>query len=104
MAEVAEEILIEASLAEVWDAYFEPRGWASWVDGFAAVEAAEGYPEVGGTLRWRSRPAGRGSVTERVLEHEPRRRHRIGFADPESEGELLTTFGIEGQGVRVRCK
>jgi hypothetical protein len=42
-----------------------------------------------------------------VLEHEPRRRHRIAFSDPESDGELLTTFAIEKapdgeQGTRVR--
>jgi uncharacterized protein YndB with AHSA1/START domain len=91
----AESILIAASAAEVWDFYFEPRTWPSWVDGFARVEAADGYPEAGGTLRWHSTPAGRGPVTERVLEHEPRRLHRIEFSDETSEGELTTRFEIE---------
>ena len=36
-----------------------------------------------------------------MLEHEPRRLHRIAFADPESSGELTTTFEIEGEGARV---
>ena len=36
-----------------------------------------------------------------MLEHQPRRRHRIEFSDPESSGELLTTFEIEGEGTRV---
>ncbi len=31
-------------------------------------------------------------VRERVLEHDPMRRHRIEFSDPESHGELTTTF------------
>jgi Polyketide cyclase / dehydrase and lipid transport len=91
----AESILILASAAEVWDFYFEPRTWPSWVDGFARVEAADGYPDVGGTLHWRSTPAGRGPVTERVLEREPRRLHRIAFSDETSEGELTTRFEIE---------
>jgi hypothetical protein len=91
----AESILVPASAAEVWDYYFEPRTWGSWVDGFARVEASDGYPEVGGTLRWRTTPAGRGLVEERVLEHEPRRVHRIAFSDETSEGELLTRFEIE---------
>jgi hypothetical protein len=65
------------------------------VDGFAQVEAADGYPEVGGTLRWRSVPAGRGVVAERVLDHEPRRLHRVAFSDETSEGELATSFAIE---------
>lgn len=102
MAVVSESVLVEASLAECWATYFDARTWGSWVDGFQAiVEAAGGYPESGGTLRWRSVPAGRGEVRERVLEHEPRRRHRISFTDPAMEGELQTTFAIEGEGTRV---
>ncbi|MGH2953691.1 MAG: SRPBCC family protein [Solirubrobacterales bacterium] len=101
MGRASQSILVGASLAETWDHYFDPRGWPAWVDGFQAVEAAEGYPEVGGTLRWRSLGAGRGRVGERVLEHEPRRRHRIAFEDPQSAGELETTFAIEGEGTRV---
>lgn len=101
MATVSDSVLVSATLAETWDHYFEPRGWPSWVDGFAAVEAREGYPGEGATLIWRSTPAGRGRVTERVLEHAPRRRHRIEFSDPESRGRLLTTFAVEGAGTRV---
>lgn len=92
---------IEASLAEVWDAYFDRPGWRSWVDGFGSVESDSGYPETGGTLVWRSRPDGRGTVTERVLEHEPRRRHRVAYEDDHASGELLTTFAIEGSKVVV---
>jgi Polyketide cyclase / dehydrase and lipid transport len=101
MAVVEESVLVRASLAETWDHYFDPRGWGSWVDGYQAAIESEGYPEPGGVLRWRSVPAGRGEVTERVLEHEPRRRHRVAFADPAMEGELETVFEIEGEGTRV---
>jgi hypothetical protein len=101
MAKVAESVLVAASLAETWDHYFDQSGWRSWVEGFEAVVSSEGYPEVGGTLRWRSNPAGRGEVSERVLEHEPRRSHRIAFTDPQAEGELATTFAIEGESTRI---
>jgi Polyketide cyclase / dehydrase and lipid transport len=101
MATLEESLLVEASLAEVWAHYFEPSGWPAWVDGFAMVESVLGYPEEGGTLVWRSNPAGRGTVRERVIEHQPRRSHRIEFSDPESEGELLTRFSIEGEATRV---
>jgi hypothetical protein len=101
MSQAKASVLVTASLAETWDHYFDPRGWSVWVDGFQAAESAEGYPDVGGSLRWRSVEAGRGRVTERVLEHEPRRRHRIAFSDPQSEGELLTEMAIEGDGTRV---
>jgi hypothetical protein len=101
MSRVTESVNVEASLAEVWDYYFEPRGWPAWVDGFASVESSDGYPERGSSLRWRSIPAGRGEVTERVLEHEPRRVHRVAFRDPASTGELRTEFAIDGRGTRV---
>jgi hypothetical protein len=102
MSRVTESLLVDASLKEVWDLYFDPARWRSWVDGFAAVERSDGYPEVDGTLIWRSNPAGRGTVTERVVEHAPRTRHRIEWSDPESSGELLSEFGVEGDSVRVR--
>ena len=101
MSRVSASVAVRASLAEVWDYYFDPAGWSAWVDGFARVDSDMGYPEVGGTLRWSSGPAGRGTVTERVVEHEPRRLHRVEFEDPESTGQLTVTFGIEGKGTLV---
>jgi hypothetical protein len=101
LSTVSATVVVQASLAEVWDHYFQPRGWPSWVDGFGHVEVNDGYPGVGGTLRWRSVPAGRGQVTEHVVEHEPRRLHRVDFRDPESSGRLLARFEIESQGTRV---
>jgi Polyketide cyclase / dehydrase and lipid transport len=101
VSKVSESVVVVASLAEVWDYYFEPRGWPAWVDGFGRTETSAGYPEAGGSLRWRSIPAGRGEVTEHVLEHEPRRLHRVAFRDPASAGELRTTFEIAGQGTAV---
>lgn len=95
MPTVAESVHVAASLAETWELYFDADAWPAWVDGFGGVESSSGYPERGGTLRWRSTPAGRGVVEERVLDHEPRRAQRIAFSDPESEGELRTRFEIE---------
>jgi hypothetical protein len=101
MSGVAASVPVRASLAEVWDYYFDPAGWPAWVDGFARVESDMGYPEVGGTLRWSSTPAGRGTVTERVVEHESRRLHRVEYEDPETTGQLTVTFRIEGEGTLV---
>jgi hypothetical protein len=101
MGEVAESVMIDASLAETWDCHFDRRRWASWVEGFAAVESAEGYPKTGGRLRWRSTPAGRGTVAEEVLAHQPRSLHRVAFTDPQSQGELETRFEVRGDQTRV---
>lgn len=105
MASVRAEILIDASLAEVWDLYFAPRTWRSWVSEFrGADEMDDGYPEAGGTLVWHTGPAGRGQVTETVLDHEPRRVHRIRYLDENSEGEQLTKFEISGSQTKVEIE
>ena len=103
MARVESTVQVEASLAETWDHYFDQSGWAAWVEGFSSVATQKDYPEAGGTLSWRSGASGRGVVDERVLEHEPRRLHRIAFRDPASQGELRTTFQIKGPGTEVSC-
>ncbi|HSI80835.1 MAG TPA: SRPBCC family protein, partial [Solirubrobacterales bacterium] len=92
MAQVEANTEVDASLAEAWDLYFDASRWPAWVDGFGSVASSAGYPEGGGTLVWRSTPAGRGTVHERVAEHEPRRLHRIEFSDPEASGTLETSF------------
>jgi hypothetical protein len=97
MSRVSASVAVDASLAEVWDYYFQPETWPAWVDGFGGVESSSGYPEQGGSLRWRSIPAGRGEVTERVVEHEPRRVHRVSFEDSDTLGELSVTFAIEAK-------
>lgn len=101
MATLSESILVGASLADTWDHYFDPATWPAWVEGFERVDRSEGYPEENGTLVWRSNPAGRGTVSERVLDHEPRTLHRIEFTDPQSSGALTTRFAIEGAETRV---
>ena len=92
MGKVDAQVEISAPIADVWDLYFERSRWPSWVDGFRAVTREEGYPEVGGALEWRSTPAGRGQVEERVLVHQPRSLHRIAYSDPGSAGELEVGF------------
>lgn len=103
MAQVETSIEVDAPLADAWATFFEVERLIDWVDGFAAVISVDGYPEEGGTLVWRSTPAGRGQVTERVVAHEPRRLHRVEFSDPESSGTLQTSFemlpsGESGEG------
>ena len=46
--------------------------WASFVEGFARVrEVSDDWPHEGAKLVWESIPAGRGRVTERVVESRP---------------------------------
>ncbi|MCB0877224.1 MAG: SRPBCC family protein [Solirubrobacterales bacterium] len=94
MATVEAAIEVPAALADTWDLFFDADRWGAWVDQFAVVVSAEEYPQAGGRLVWRSTPAGRGQVIERVTEHEPRSLHVVEYEDPESTGSLETRFGI----------
>lgn len=95
MSKVEATIEIAAPLAEVWDLYFDRRRWAAWVDGFSSVSSESGYPKEGGTLTWRSTPAGRGMVNERVSAHDLRSLHRVDFEDPAAKGRLEVTFEMQ---------
>lgn len=104
MTRVSATVRVGASLKESWDLYFDSRSWPAWVDGFRFVETECGYPEAGGELVWHSIPTGRGTVRERVRDHEPRTLHRIAFTDPQAAGELETRFAVEGEGTRVTLR
>ena len=98
MGRAGASVEVAAPLADVWELLTDPARWASWVDGFDSLIGVDGFPEVGGTATWRSTPAGRGTVTERVLENEPRRLLRTGYEDPGSSGEVRTTVAIVAEG------
>jgi uncharacterized protein YndB with AHSA1/START domain len=101
MATVSSTATIAATRAAVWRLYFEPESWPAWVDQFAAVVSASGYPEAGGELVWRSGAAGRGEVHEQVVEHLPESRHIVTYSDPSTKGRLLTEFREEGDATKV---
>jgi uncharacterized protein YndB with AHSA1/START domain len=101
MATVSSAVTVAAPRADVWRLYFDESSWPLWVDQFAAVVSAVGYPEVGGELVWRSGKAGRGEVREKVIDHVPESRHAITFTDPSTEGRLMTTFTEEGGATNV---
>ncbi len=96
MATVSSAVAVAAPRGDVWRLYFDQASWPLWVDQFAAVVSAVGYPEVGGELVWRSGKAGRGEVREKVIEHVPESRHAIKFTDPSTEGRLVTVFSDDG--------
>jgi Polyketide cyclase / dehydrase and lipid transport len=102
VATVAAEAEVAAAPVAAWALYFDQQLWPSWVDQFGSIVAVDGYPQVGGVLRWRSGRAGRGEVTERVLEHRSPERHRVRFADPQADGELTVSFEPSEGGTAVR--
>ncbi len=75
--------------------------WGSFVEGFArVVEQDAGWPADDSRLTWESIPAGRGRVTEKVVESGPDRFATLVFEDRLSGWQMLRVIESEG-GARV---
>jgi uncharacterized membrane protein len=83
--------------------WYDTDRWVEWVVGLERVVGVEpGWPaRVGATVTWRSNPAGRGTVRERVLEHVAGARQRLAVADDTIEGEQTISFAPADGGVQV---
>jgi Polyketide cyclase / dehydrase and lipid transport len=89
--------------------WYDTGRWPQWVDGLARVLGVDGdYPHAGARVRWESGPAGRGRVTETVLEHVPLEgqtvevrdetitgTQSVAFAPVDGEVEIVLTFEYE---------
>jgi hypothetical protein len=91
-----------ASVPEAESYWYDTGRWAEWVDGLEQVLSVEGdWPGAGATVSWRSGPAGRGHVTERVVDHAPRRGQTLEVSDESIHGRQSIAFSAQPPGVRV---
>jgi polyketide cyclase/dehydrase/lipid transport protein len=72
MGVARDAITVPLAPEPAFDLWTDLTRWATFVDGFGHVERVDGgWPAEGAKLVWRSGPAGRGVVTERVVASEP---------------------------------
>jgi uncharacterized membrane protein len=65
-------VTVPLAAGPAFDLWTDLTRWPTFVDGFGHVEHVdEGWPAEGAKLVWRSSPAGRGVVSERVVASEP---------------------------------
>ncbi len=96
---------VEVSLTAAERLWYDTGRWAEWVDGLDAVTAVEGdWPAVGACVTWRSGPAGRGTVTERVLEYASGRGQRLAVHDRSIDGEQTVEFSAREAGAQVTLR
>jgi uncharacterized protein YndB with AHSA1/START domain len=87
---------------EALDLWLDTARWPTFVDGFLAVDRRhDRWPEPGATVVWRSRPGGRGTVTEKVLELEPPGRVVIEVLDDKLGGRQTVLFEEDEGGCAV---
>ncbi|MDQ3608603.1 MAG: SRPBCC family protein [Actinomycetota bacterium] len=93
---------LSGRVADAEALWYDLARWAAFVEGFAAVESVEhGWPREGGVLTWRSIPAGRGRVTERVTRHEVRGGQMSEVADDQLTGTQTVSFRPVDEGCEI---
>ena len=102
MATVRVAQSFDASVHEAETCWYDTSRWPSWVEGLEQVVAVDGdWPAVGSRVRWRSGPAGRGSVTETVVAHTPLAGQTVTVDDDSIRGRQSVSFTPVDAGVEV---
>jgi hypothetical protein len=102
MSQVSARLEIQGSVHEAETAWYDTSRWADWVDQLAQVVEVQGdWPRVGSWVVWQSGPAGRGRVTERVVEHLPLQGSTAEVEDASITGTQQVTFDPVPEGVAV---
>jgi uncharacterized membrane protein len=72
MSSVRRATAVNLTPEAAYELWVDTSRWATFIDGFGHVERQDAmWPQVGAKIVWRSPPAGRGVVTERVIANEP---------------------------------
>jgi Polyketide cyclase / dehydrase and lipid transport len=90
------------SVHEAESVWYDTDRWAEFVDGLERVErVTSGWPGAGAEISWRSGPAGRGHVTERVVDHQPLQGQSLEVEDDSIRGRQQIGFTPEDGSVAV---
>ena len=85
-----------ARALELW---LDTARWPTFVDGFGVMERRhDRWPEPGATVVWRSKPGGRGTVTEKVAEIESPSRFVVDVFDDKLAGRQTVTIEEDDRG------
>jgi hypothetical protein len=102
VATARETQFVEGSVHEAESCWYDTARWPAWVDELQRVTSVEGdWPRPGSVVRWESGPAGRGRVSERVVEYAPLEGQTLEVEDDAIEARQWVSFSPAGQGVEV---
>ncbi len=102
MGRASASVIVPGRTADAEALFYDPRRWASWVDGFGHVVKLEGdWPAVGARLLWQSPPGGRGLVQERVAAYEVRTGQTVEVEDETMRGRQVVAFKPRHDDVEV---
>jgi hypothetical protein len=99
---VGASLSFPGSVHEAETCWYDVRRWPAWVDGMDRVVDVSGeWPHAGAIVHWDSGPAGRGHVTEKVLEYEPLHAQTVEVTDDSIWGRQRVAFAPAEEGVEV---
>jgi hypothetical protein len=105
MSRVAAGQLLEGTVAQAEALWYDPRRWPNFVDGFGHVVKVEGeWPQAGSRIVWDSTPAGRGRVSEEVVDHRPGAGQELAVEDPRLRGTQRVAFADRAGRAEVRLE
>ena len=90
------------SVHEAERVWYDTGRWPRFIDGLETVEeVTPNWPGVGAEVRWRSGPAGRGGVVERVVAYELLEGQEVEVQDDSIQGRQQVSFTPHDEGVTV---
>ena len=93
MGRASASISVPGRAADAEALWYDPKRWASWVDGFGHVVTLEGdWPERDARLVWESPPGGRGRVHEHVVAYQSRTGQTVEVEDATVSGRQRVAF------------
>jgi uncharacterized membrane protein len=99
MSVAREAITVDLTPEGAFGLWTDLTRWATFIDGFGHVDRLEGdWPAEGAKLVWRSGPAGRGVVTEKVVASEPGARFVTQVFEERMRGAQAVTFASTDDG------
>jgi hypothetical protein len=103
MSRVSATVELPGRVYDAEQCWYDLDRWPKWVDQFhALLESTGDWPKAGSTLIWQSTPAGRGRVTEDVVEYEPRSGQTSQVDDDSITGRQSVRFTALEDGVELQ--
>jgi hypothetical protein len=102
MRTVEVALTFEGSVPQAEARWYDTERWPRWVDECDHVlEVIGDWPNSGSKVIWQSGPAGRGRVTEQVVDYKPHRGLTLEVEDDSIRGRQSVMFAPEPPGVEV---
>lgn len=101
MGRASASIEVPGLASEAEALWYDSVRWPAWVDGFGhVVQLSPDWPGAG-SLKWSSKPGGRGLVLETVTAYEPRGGQTLAVEDGRLRGTQRVEFTPGPEAVKV---